>query len=126
MKLTIEENRDTITIYSHIKPAPFWGPARCSASCPGSVRTCTLEKGHTGLHVAHSRFRRVVAVWDNGIEDRKPVRGVVRRDSREGELVATMKALLRIPSIEEAFLLILALAFVGFGIDWALRILGVW
>jgi hypothetical protein len=37
-----------------------------------------------------------------------------------------MKALLTIPDIEAVCLLILVLFMVGFGIDWALRIFGVW
>jgi hypothetical protein len=67
MKLTIKDNPEAIKRYGHIKPAPLWGSVRCAAKYPGSVRACTLERGHTGVHVAHGRFRRVVAVWDEGI-----------------------------------------------------------
>jgi hypothetical protein len=136
VKLTIEENRETIKRYGHIKPAPFWGSVSCSARCPGTVRTCTLERGHIGPHVAHGTFRKVLAVWDQGIKagksDVKPRRAVgpiARRRSRDRGLVAALKAfwgrvLRRDHFIEEAFLLVLAVAMVGFAIDWALRILG--
>ena len=133
MKLTIEENREAIKRYGHIRPAPRWGSVQCSAKCPGSVRTCTLERGHTGVHVAHGRLRRVVAVWDEGISavtSKQPAKragaAIARIRAREGGLASTLKALLRVPDIEAVALLILALFMVGFGIDWALRIFGVW
>ena len=48
MRLIREENPKEIEKYSHIQPAPIWGPVRCFAPCPGTRRTCTLEKGHAG------------------------------------------------------------------------------
>jgi hypothetical protein len=137
MKLTIEENRETIKRYGHIKPASRWGTVRCSSRCPGSSRTCTLEKDHRGPHVAHGRFNRVVAVWGEGVKVRKP-EGKARRDVGvtagnvfRGGWVPTALAVFRnrfvrrLPSsVEEGFLLILAVAMVGFALDWALRILG--
>jgi hypothetical protein len=64
MRFTREENPEQVEQYSHIKPAPIFGPLRCFARCPGTHRTCTLSKGHTGLHVAHALFKKVAAVWD--------------------------------------------------------------
>ena len=47
--------------------------------------------------------------------------------ARVGEkLTYNFKALLKAPSIEEVALLIMALFFIGFAFDWAMRILGVW
>ena len=138
MKLTIEENPERIRRFSHIKPAPRWGVALCSASCPGVPRTCTLKRGHAGPHVAHGAFRRVVAVWDKGIKLRKveeknkrAVRTTVRSDTGEGGPVAALWALWgriarKEQSMEEVFLLLFALSMVGFAIDWAARILGFW
>ena len=137
MKLTIEENRETIKRYGHIKPASRWGSVRCSAKCPGSSRTCTLEEGHRGPHVAHGKFNRVVAVWGEGVKVRKTEPKARRvagstpgNPFREGGIAAALgtfwnRLVRRLPfSIEEGFLLILALAMVGFALDWALRILG--
>ena len=136
MKLTIEDNRSAIKRYAHIRPAPRLGAVLCSARCPGTVRTCTLRKGHAGLHVAHGMFSRVLAVWDKGVTvavsgTRRSGRG--RRVSRKaqgkkhpapvpgpgwGRLIPSPH------TIEAALLLVLVLAMIGFGIDWALRILG--
>ncbi len=136
MKLTVKENPETIKRYGHIKPAPRWGAVRCSAKCPGTLSTCTLKKGHSGRHVTHGRFRSVVAVWDEGIELRssearakRAVGAIARNGPRDGGLVAVVgvfrrRVMRRAPSLEEVFLLILALSMVGFAIDWALRILG--
>jgi hypothetical protein len=137
MKLTIEENRETIKRYGHIKPAPRWGSVRCSAKCPGSSRTCTLEEDHRGPHVAHGRFQKVLAVWGEGVKVRKPENkpgrsvgasaGTPLRVGGWTDALAVFRNRLvrRLPfSIEEGFLLILALAMVGFALDWALRILG--
>ena len=138
MKLTVEENRETIKRYGHIKPAPIWGSVRCSARCLGPPRTCTLEEGHRGPHVAHGWFKKVLAVWDSGIKARRSeekakraVGAVARSGSRNVGLVAALKAfwrrvIRRAPPMEEALLLILALSMAGFAIDWALRILGLW
>lgn len=66
MRLTIEENRDAIRRYDHVRPARGRSVRRCAIRCPGTQRTCTLERGHHGPHVAHGALRRVVAVWDGG------------------------------------------------------------
>ena len=137
MKLTVKEDRETIKRYGHIKPAPIWGSVRCSAKCPGTLHACTRKKGHTVPHVAHGTFKRVVAVWwDKGIKARtseekakRAVGAIARNGSRDGGLVAALKAfrgrvIPREHHLEEVFLIILALSMVGFAIDWALRILG--
>lgn len=132
MKLTIEDNPETIKRYAHFKPAPPWGAERCGARCPGTSRTCTLEKGHRGHHVAHGGFNRVVAVWDAGSDIRKrdpraeatlasDVKDVLRR----GGLVALWQGIRNVvPSLETAVFLILFAMMVGFGIHWILMILG--
>ena len=135
MKLTIEENRETIKRYSHIRQPILWGSVRCSAWCPGTSRNCTLGKGHRGPHVAHGHFRNVVAVWDGKSKFRKSEVGASRdvgdvtpsglRGS--GLLPALMafrsRIVRRAPSIEEVVFLVLALGMVWFVIDWALRIM---
>ena len=68
MRLTVEHNREAIKRYRDVKLAPTWGTVRCRAKCPGTQRSCTLEVDHRGPHVAHGRFRKVVAVWDAGIK----------------------------------------------------------
>jgi hypothetical protein len=68
VKLTIERDPEAIKRYGYLKPARAWGGQRCSARCPGTARTCTLEKGHRGPHVAHGMFKKVVAVWDPDTE----------------------------------------------------------
>ena len=134
MKLTVEENREAIRRYRHVKPAPIWGAVRCSARCPGTRRSCTLERGHRGPHVAHGRFKKVVAVWDAGIKVRKSEEKAKRavrataRDGWDGGLVAALVAfgghvVRRAPTMEQVLLLILFLAMVGFAIDVALRII---
>ncbi len=62
MKLTKADNPQEIEKYSHIKPAPTFGPKRCFAKFPGGRYSCTLEQYHDGPHVAHF-FKKVVAVW---------------------------------------------------------------
>lgn len=141
MKLTIEEDRERIKRYGHIRPAPIWGPARCSARCPGNPRSCTLEVDHRGPHVAHGWFNKVVAVWDEGIKGRRsdarkaveragsPSGSVARRSTRNRGPLASSggfwgRVRRRAPSMEGALLVILALGMVGFAIETALRILG--
>jgi len=141
MRLTIEKDRERIKRYGHMRPAPAWGAGRCSALCPGTSRACTLEQGHRGPHVAHGLFRRVVAVWDAGIkspttrargsagEAKKVPSVVVRRERRDGGLVASIRGLRgrisrRAPSMEGVFLVILGLGMVWFAVEAALRILG--
>lgn len=122
MKLTIEDHRETIKGYGHVKPAPMWGAVRCATRCPGAVsRICTLAVDHSGPHVAHGRFKKVVAVWDGG--------AVVPSRSRDEGPVSVFEALRGrllgiMPSMEEGLLLILFLGMVGFVVDWTLRLLG--
>jgi len=141
MKLTLEENPETIKRYGHLRPAPPWGSVRCSAKCPGTTRTCTREKGHRGPHAAHGSFRKVLAVWDSSAEGRsleparsaRKLRGPRRREvpkapGDEGFLAsvkAVWKAIRRItPSMEEILLIALGLTMAWFAVDTALRIMG--
>jgi hypothetical protein len=136
MKLTIEENRETIKRYGHIRPAPLWGGTRCSARCPGTSRVCTLEDGHRGHHVAHGLFQRVVAVWDSGGQAQKAHRkakaagrALDRPRSPDRGPLPELKAAWgwiagRLPSLEGMFVLVLAVSMAGFALDWALRIMG--
>jgi hypothetical protein len=135
MRLTIEENREAMKRYRHIKPAPQKGPARCTAVCPGTVRTCTLRRGHGGPHISHGLFGRVLAVWDKGIkipEDRGPVsRPALPRKqggSGRGGFLGSLRNLkkgirVREHYIEAGLFLAFALAMVGFVVDWVLRFL---
>ena len=136
MRLTIEENRQALKRYGHVKPAPQKGPTRCTALCPGTVRTCTLRRGHSGPHVAHGMFNRVLAVWDKGMKTPenmelvpKPRAAVAGGRAGPGRFVATIRAIrkkivLKEHYIEAGLFLAFALAMVGFAIDWALRIMG--
>ena len=136
MRLTVEEDRETIKRFGHIKPARGRSTRVCSARCPGTTHTCTLELSHGGPHVAHRFLNRVVAVWDSVTEDRVPGETLKRASearaqsglrTREsvGVLGALWKRVVKNPaSVEEVTFLVLFLAFVGFAIDWFLRILG--
>ena len=141
MRLTVEENRETIKRWGHIRPAPLWGSVRCSARCPGSARRCTRTKNHRGPHVAHGVFRRVVAVWDTGLKDpgsdarkllkraRKAAGTSLQSAPRDQRGMAALgrfwrRAIRMAPSMEGALLIILCLGMVLFAIDAALRILG--
>jgi hypothetical protein len=145
MKLTIEKNPETVKRYQHVRPAPRWGSIACSVQCPGTVRICTREQGHRGPHVAHAKFGKVVAVWDRTAQAEIPAhrpkhsgRTTVsaRRASTpvrggDGGLGVVMKSIWgRVTggnfTLEDGFLLLLALAMVGFAIDWALRIIGLY
>jgi len=136
MKLTIEQNKERLRRFSHIRPAPVWQSIRCEVKCPGTRRECSRERNHKGLHAAHNLFGKVLAVWDEGgkapVQARrqatptiqKAPRSVKGSDARPLVRKVLGLAFRRIPSIEEAFLLLLAMAMAGFAIDWALRILG--
>lgn len=134
MRLTVEEDPETIKRYGHVKPGRAWGGGLCSVQCPGTVRTCTLEKRHRGPHVAHGRFKKVVAVWDAGREVRRSA-GSVRpsaapRTPREvwtggvgGPLQALWSRIVALtPSVGDIALLLLLVGFVVFSIQWFLLI----
>jgi hypothetical protein len=134
MKLTVEHDSETIGRYGHVRPAPIWG-GRCSARCPGSMRTCTLGRGHRGTHIAHGIFRKVLAVWDEDVEVRPSGDTTTRAAGDRARTGLRKRALVSLEalrdrvarlftSVEEVSLLILFLAFVWFAIDWALRIIG--
>jgi len=136
MKLTIEQNKERLKRFSHIRPAPIWQSIRCEVKCPGTRRECSRERNHKGLHAAHNLFGKVLAVWDEGGKTpvqvrRRPAATVQKtpvavKEGKDRSLAIKILAvaLKKISSIEEAFLLLLALAMAGFAIDWALRILG--
>jgi hypothetical protein len=134
MKLTIEDNRDGIKRYRHIQPVARLGGPPCSVRCPGTQRTCTLKRGHSGPHVAHGVFRRVLAVWDagataSGSGGKLKRVGVGFPRGGQGKPLGALEALRhfivrRVPSLEEVVFLVLGLAMAGFAVDWALRILG--
>jgi hypothetical protein len=63
LRLTREENPEEIKQYSHIKPSSL-STVRCFAAYPGTRMTCSLEKYHSGPHVAHGLFKKVYAVWE--------------------------------------------------------------
>lgn len=130
MKLTIHEDREQIRRYAHVRPAPRWGGPRCGARCPGTLRHCTLKKGHTGVHVAHGWLRRVVAVWDEreGAAVRKARSGALarRRAAKSGLAWWAALAGRLVPSghtIEGAILFVFAVAMAMFGLQWVLRII---
>lgn len=134
MRLTVEEDRDTIKRYGHIGPAPAWGAGRCSVRCPGTERTCTLAKDHRGPHVAHGLFRRVMAVWDTNGEERgsrKNVKtavaprahGEVWTGSLFGSLAAFWDQVVALrSSVGDIALFVMFLGFVAFAIRWLLLI----
>lgn len=68
MRITRDQNPHDIKRYSHIKPAPIFGPMRCLARYPGRRYTCTLAAGHEGPHTAHGWFSKVMAVWDETMQ----------------------------------------------------------
>ena len=134
MKLTIEDNRETIKRYAHIKPAPLWGSVLCSVRCPGTPRICSLKRGHAGPHVSHGWFRRVVAVWDErsrivpvGEAPKRAVRPAAPVVPRRRGFLATLRALRSLIKrrehvLEEVVFIVFALAMVGFAIHWIMII----
>jgi hypothetical protein len=136
VRLTAEGDAATIKRYEHVKPARFWWSRRCRVRLAGTSRSCTRESAHKGPHVAHGAFGRPLAVWDEGdaIPRRerevaaKPAR-MRRVSQREGPLEVLRAFAGRVARrphhfMEQAFLLVLVVAMVGFVIDWALRIIG--
>jgi hypothetical protein len=143
MRLTLEEHREAIKRYRHVKPARGWRVSLCAARCPGLARSCTLEVGHRGPHVAHGFFRKVLAVWASDVGVPTPGE-LPARDSRGarprgggpggpiglrprapvGILEALRERLVRIvSSADQIAFLIFFLAFVGFAVHWFVLIL---
>jgi hypothetical protein len=115
MKLTVRENREAIRRYGHIKPAPRLGAARCSASCPGTKRTCTLERSGIRVQEPEGKAKRAAsAIQRGGSWDKGPI----------ANLAAFGRGILRrVPPMEETLFIVFFVAMVGFFIDWALRII---
>lgn len=136
MKLTLKENPDAIRRYAHVKPAPVMGARVCSVQCPGTNHACTLAVGHSGVHVAHGRFRKVVAVWDRHAQVQEPKQitkkgqeaAAVRKAKKES-LPARIRGIWGrlVPSshlIEAVVLVVFFLGMVAWAIDLAIRIFG--
>ncbi len=134
MRLTVENDPESVKRYRHTKPARGFGVRPCSARFTGTTRTCTLPKRHRGPHVAHGRLGRVLAVWDGGVEvtatgASKPTVGSTRsvreRNKAVGLLDVVRGVVERIDvSVEGIALLVLFGALVVFVIDWLLMIIG--
>lgn len=138
MKLTLEDSPERLKRFSHIKPAPKRRSVLCEVKCPGTLRTCTRERGHSGPHVAHGRFKRVVAAWESGVDvtkfdgrARRPVPPPVRAPDQGGQAKVAWKAfrewaVRRWERLDELLLFILAMSMAGFAIDWFLRAVGLY
>ncbi|HUG35994.1 MAG TPA: hypothetical protein VML54_03530 [Candidatus Limnocylindrales bacterium] len=142
MRLIADEHPEAIKRYDHVRPATGRGGRRCGTRCDGTPLSCTRERGHGGPHVAHARFRRVVAVWDAKAgaaapgpprhapeappaRTRAAQRPVGLPDRSTGLLQALRARLARaLASAEEIVFLIFFLAFVGFAVHWLLLITG--
>jgi hypothetical protein len=134
MRLTVEENPEAIKRFGYIKPGPKRGGPICSAQCPGTIRTCTLVRGHAGIHVAHGRFGKILAVWDKKAKAQLSVRSTQRRvqspTPRKKQGLGLLEALDGVRKqlfrreliLEEGFFLVLALFivvyFVGAILGW--------
>jgi len=128
VRLTVEDNPETMKRYAHLAPARGWGTRRCGASFPGRDRRCGRERGHRGPHVAHGFLGRVVAVWEGAPSDpsaeqprrRKPVKGgpIGLRVRRPEGLIAALGKRMRsvVSSPDELIWLVLFVGFVAFGI----------
>jgi hypothetical protein len=137
MRLTVEEHREAIKRYGHIRPARGLRASWCATRCPGTTRTCTRDRGHSGPHVAHGFLRRVLAVWDAGAavgprrEAGRPVSGArargggltrrpvgLRTRSPPGILETFRRIVVRAAaSADEIFFIILFIIFVKLAID---------
>lgn len=144
MRLTVEEHREAIKRYSHIKPARGWRTRLCSKVCPGPARTCGRAKGHRGPHAAFARFGKVVAVWESGTgteaspesssristardaSARRRGRPVGLRTRESVGLLQSLKDLVvgSFSSVEEIVFIIMFIAFVKFAFDWIMLIMG--
>ena len=144
MKFTVEENREAIKRYRHIKPGNGRKTRLCSTTCPGTARTCSRTKGHRGPHVAFGFWRNVVAVWDSGTGAQASAESLSRiSTSKEGRVQRTERPVgLRtktpvgllesvkdfilgaFSSVEEIAFIILFIAFLKFSFDWIMLIMG--
>ena len=142
MRLTVEEHSESLKRFRHINPARGWNTRACAAACPGSTRTCTREKGHSGLHAARGLLGKVLSVWDLGDHAGRPSRKVkadaglparirrgpkrpigLRSRSPTGPVEALRNIISRaVSSMEELVWLVFFLAFVGFAIGGFLLI----
>lgn len=140
MRLTVEEHRESLKRFGHVKSARRGAPA-CSVRCPGSTRCCTRERGHSGPHITRGFLNRLLAAWDSGAaaepstqgkQDMRPSHAVHRPKKRPIGLplrrplgvLGTIRTFLAhaTGSMEEIVWLLFALAFVGFAVGAVLLI----
>lgn len=83
LRITVEEQPESIKRYSHIKRIRGVGVKRCGARLDRTRTVCTRELGHNGPHVAHGLLSRVIAVWDETPipESRHPQTQIIRSAS---------------------------------------------
>lgn len=136
MRLIIEEDPEKLQRYAHVRPAQVPAARRCGAALSGTTRRCSLERGHSGPHVAHGRLRRVVAAWDSSAVAEASGEALANRararrhgglpSRRSAGFLETLweRALRVLSSPEELFLLVLFVAFTVFAVNWLLLILG--
>lgn len=141
MRLTAENDPESIQRYAHLRRARGLGVQRCHVPCHGLDRQCTLEAGHRGPHVAHDWRGRVRAVWDGGRavaggggtgrgstpaapREARPGRSDPQTDAPSALALLARGLGRRFSSVEDVVMLILFLAFLGFAVDWFLRMLG--
>lgn len=140
MLLTAEEHPEAIKRYAHVARAGGWGGSECSARLDGTTRSCTRQRGHSGPHVAHGSWRKILAVWDEAsgrrrAASRKLAEPVARKRSprkpvglpvRPRELVQVIRDWVAgaVASAEEIAFIVFFLAFVGFALYWLWLILG--
>jgi hypothetical protein len=136
MRLTLEDNPESLKRYGHLRPARAGGLEQlCHDRCPGTRHRCSREKGHREPHVAFGLFRKVVAVWDKGAQEAMPSRAPspaekrsARRGPRRARRAPTLFARLRdflgapFSSFEELAWAMFFLVFVGFAVGGFLLI----
>jgi hypothetical protein len=101
---------------------------------PGSTRSCTRERGHSGPHVAHGLFGTIREAWEGGRvvgtspaarAEGLPVRRPHIPPGGAGfgrELLDRLAGLGT--NVETILFLVLFVAFVAFAIHWLLLIFG--
>ena len=126
MKITIDDHPEGVRRYQHLRPAGR-REDRCGAACADTRWFCTLAGGHRGPHVAHSRLRRVQAVWDGPATSREVSRRPSKPKEPTGLPVRSPRTALellkdvswrRLSSAEEIGLRGFFPAFAWFAIDW--------